>query len=279
MKPKAGHQAFTIIELLVVIGILAVLAGILFIGLNAVDFSGREKQTRVTMESLKSMFAEYRIKVGFPVCAGTYGSTTVVLKDYNQLPASVATGAADRLHTVSALLPDSSRAVPLTQCMLARIAALVVNQKALDALPARQKFAETVISPADASVLPAPTAWAANTVYDIGAVVYLVVGGENYICLSYHTSDSSLLPTGSKSPWLKVDQSKPILKDAWDNPIIFVPVGLGLSGSTSQGVLVGGTAASNAQTIIAPDGRPFWASAGPDGDFSKGDDNIYSFEQ
>ena len=31
--------------------------------------------------------------------------------------------------------------------------------------------------------------------------------------------------------------------------------------------------------IAAPNNRPFFASAGPDGDFSKGDDNIYSFEQ
>ena len=31
--------------------------------------------------------------------------------------------------------------------------------------------------------------------------------------------------------------------------------------------------------IRSPDNRPFFASAGPDGDFSKGDDNLYSFEQ
>jgi hypothetical protein len=31
--------------------------------------------------------------------------------------------------------------------------------------------------------------------------------------------------------------------------------------------------------IHSPDGRPFFASAGPDGDFSNGDDNLYSFEK
>ncbi len=37
---------------------------------------------------------------------------------------------------------------------------------------------------------------------------------------------------------------------------------------------------SGAQTtkIVSPDKRPFWASAGPDGNINNGDDNIYSFE-
>jgi hypothetical protein len=30
--------------------------------------------------------------------------------------------------------------------------------------------------------------------------------------------------------------------------------------------------------IRSSDGRPFWASAGPDGDFRTADDNMYSFE-
>jgi hypothetical protein len=29
---------------------------------------------------------------------------------------------------------------------------------------------------------------------------------------------------------------------------------------------------------VAVAGQPFFASAGPDGDFSRGDDNIYSFK-
>jgi hypothetical protein len=33
------------------------------------------------------------------------------------------------------------------------------------------------------------------------------------------------------------------------------------------------------QPKVVQPGRPFWASAGPDGDFAKGDDNIYSFEK
>ena len=37
-------------------------------------------------------------------------------------------------------------------------------------------------------------------------------------------------------------------------------------------------AANELRQIRSPDNRPFWASAGPDGDFRTGDDNMYSFE-
>src|SRR5205085_11015114 len=71
----------------------------------------------------------------------------------------------------------------------------------------------------------------------------------------------------------------PLILDAWNNPIIFVP------GSGLRVRLLNGKKsldpADNTQTYViqSPDKRPFFASAGPDGDFAKGDDNIYSFEQ
>jgi type II secretory pathway pseudopilin PulG len=74
---------------------------------------------------------------------------------------------------------------------------------------------------------------------------------------------SVLLPNATSSP------NPPILLDGWGNPIIFVP-SLGLTGVT-----VGGQAN---QPVLAPDNRPFFVSAGEDGDFSTGDDNVYSFE-
>ena len=59
------------------------------------------------------------------------------------------------------------------------------------------------------------------------------------------------------------------LADGWGNPILYVPTG-GLSGVTVNGHSV---------TITSPDNRPFFASAGPDGNFTTGDDNMYSFEK
>ena len=61
--------------------------------------------------------------------------------------------------------------------------------------------------------------------------------------------------------------------DAWNNPILLVP------GSGIYDVTVGGVVKPKTDPVRAPDNQPFWASAGPDGDFQKGDDNIYSFEE
>jgi hypothetical protein len=77
----------------------------------------------------------------------------------------------------------------------------------------------------------------------------------------------------------------PLLLDAWRNPIIFVP------GGGMQGVTVTGADGNPAlRTVVAPDRKGFWVSAGPDGHFTDtsgvalkdqkpyGDDNVYSFE-
>ncbi len=65
----------------------------------------------------------------------------------------------------------------------------------------------------------------------------------------------------------------PVLLDAWQNPIIFVPA-TGLTSVTVGGVSTTITTTGTAGSVV---NRPFFASAGPDGDFSKGDDNVYSF--
>lgn len=59
----------------------------------------------------------------------------------------------------------------------------------------------------------------------------------------------------------------PTINDGWGNRIEYIrPAGLN--------TVVNGTNV----TIRSPDGRPFFASAGPDGDMNKGDDNVYSFD-
>src|SRR5207248_3268658 len=96
-----------------------------------------------------------------------------------------------------------------------------------------------------------------------------------------------------------------VVLDGWRNPIVFVPA-TGLAGVKSKQadtfsatnysrgarVIQGGeywTAIDSTSSapappswfngIRSPDGRALWASAGPDGNFTTGDDNIYSFEQ
>lgn len=97
--------------------------------------------------------------------------------------------------------------------------------------------------------------------------------------------------------------------DSFGNPILFVPASglhLGTRYSASRSYAPGdrvftaagtarsyfecvaqttpGTSPANtsfwrpAQPVRSPDGKPFWASAGPDGDFDTPADNLYSFE-
>jgi type II secretory pathway pseudopilin PulG len=71
------------------------------------------------------------------------------------------------------------------------------------------------------------------------------------------------------------------MADAWGNPMVWVPSG-GLNGvrlKSSSDANGNVTYGSNGITIKSPDGRGFWASGGPDGDLSTGDDNVYSFQK
>jgi type II secretory pathway pseudopilin PulG len=69
--------------------------------------------------------------------------------------------------------------------------------------------------------------------------------------------------------------------DGWGKYVIFVPPG-GLTGVSLGATAASGGTITYAQTgitITSPDHRAFWASAGPDGNFANGDDNVYSFEK
>jgi prepilin-type N-terminal cleavage/methylation domain-containing protein len=122
---------------------------------------------------------------------------------------------------------------------------------------------------------------------------------------SSYTTD----PSTDSANWLVLGPNEtpdPILLDAWGNPILMAPAsGLinvwtnctksapalfpppqwgGATPTTQLQAWVnplpgGGTPPSYCQKpIVAPDNKPFFYSAGPDGDFTTGDDNIYSFD-
>jgi hypothetical protein len=69
--------------------------------------------------------------------------------------------------------------------------------------------------------------------------------------------------------WIQIDAqpAAPIVLDLWGNPIWFVPAGA-LSVISANG---------HPHVVHSPGNRPFFVSAGPDGDFRTGDDNVYSF--
>ena len=224
---KRTRRGFTLIEILVVIGIIGVLMAILFLGFGYVSKSSRDNVTHSMLQNLRGMLTEYTASGGdLDKLEDLYSSSTPPYSvDAPQLPggSSVAEGMPAR----------NTPAIKMTRVVMARLLAIPSNKKIVDSLPADQ-------------------VWRTST--------------------GLATQDVVLL-------------------DGFRNPIIYVPRG-GL-----RGVNLGKTGEQSyskpKQTILSPgartisgtgsnavrQGQPFFASAGADADFAKGDDNHYSFEQ
>jgi prepilin-type N-terminal cleavage/methylation domain-containing protein len=142
---------------------------------------------------------------------------------------------------------------------------------------------------------------------------------DNVTILGQLPPAAKVYPTGMTAPTATspVPLQAPVLLDGWNDPIIFVPAG-GLWGveagqyqadtynpatqyslgqqvvfqniyytwinttpGNSKPPLAGAAppAGSNWGGVCSPDLKPFWASAGPDGNFIYGYDNVYSFQQ
>jgi len=142
-----------------------------------------------------------------------------------------------------------------------------------------------------------------TSVYTLG--VHVSYQGRYYVCTAAATTfQTPPTPQTNTANWTdetSYPRGVPILLDGWSNPIIYVPAtGLHVKLLNGQGSYLPAdpstataTGGSQEYIIISPEGsvsgnggtnpvvtrpgRPFFASAGPDGDFTKGDDNIYSF--
>jgi type II secretory pathway pseudopilin PulG len=203
-----------LIEILVVMGIIAVLMAILFLGFGYVSKASRNNLTHSMLQNLRGMLTEYTAS----------GGTVVKLEDIYSPTFSVA--APDGSMAEGMALRNSASAVNQTRTIMARLLAVPSNKKVLDSLPA-------------------------DHVWRTGNDV--------------------------------------VLLDGFGNPIIYVPrrgltgVHLGFTGSGTPPY------SNPRQTILSPgakdlgnnvkESQPFFASSGADADFTKGDDNHYSYEQ
>ena len=259
------------LELLTVIAIMVVLIGFLIVGVRHMMGSAGASATKVTLKSLQGMMAELET-VGPLKVPGTWewsaGTVNITGSNPNNLDfwkvpyRTSANAVADPLPTANVAdgLPSryGSPAVINTQIVMARLLAVKNNSDAMAKLPARGQL--NLLAAAQKAKAGDPSQAAA---YDaaITAIQSHLASSDRY----------------------------PLLQDAWNNPIIFVPAsGLGAAGATvgANGVVPTGALQTSGQssgdaTIIktSPDGKGFFASAGPDGNFQTGDDNVYSFEQ
>jgi type II secretory pathway pseudopilin PulG len=312
-------RAFTVVELLVVIGAITILVGILFVSIGFVHRSMKERTTRAQLGNLKGMLTELDSANGLknqpPVWLWWNQGNSIVPAspapnnyDFWRFPyrePNTAAGTFTASYAPGIMSSDSSDgpgprngspAIVNTTIAMNMLAAHPANRSRLQNVSQSQTFVPTWTIGTTPSAIGAPT----TITYAPGAQVQF--GGHFYVGAKYIVGNNVQPQPQPKpdytAPWADVTgvgTNAPMLLDGWNNPIIFVPAsGLHvklLNGHpridpsfTDQEFIVlspegrvTGNLTSSPKIIQL--GRPFWASAGPDGDFAKGDDNLYSFDQ
>ena len=283
---RRARKAFTLIELMVVIAILAILISIVAYGISRVINHTKVAATRVTLQNLRSMVSEFEVTTkgltrqpghmywnnvdylskttSFDIWRDADPSDNLAANNVPEPDPALAPADVQKDTNGSLVMPNNepnqrykSDGIANTQLVMQLLRQAPANKSLLGQLPASQLM---------------------ERVPD-------TIGDDNDPKLSF----------------IQQRPDPPLVLDAWGNPILFVPAG-GLCGvddvNSAQSMWVGGPpdpghtkgskqvkkipAANNSDEtgpIKSPDNRPFWASAGPDGNFCTADDNIYSFEQ
>lgn len=257
------RPGFTLIELLVVMGIITVLVGLAVLAYMHLQKAPAEGLTRTRLQMCANILSEYDPEGNLLGIEGAGGwapasgqQQSVYFKAANATatascasPGDVTFGSGSRANLVTPATPVPT-GVSLVLCPSGTSSNYVYPNAVQATAAIFQLFSRIPDVKSQLAQLPGNALLQANT------------GG------------------GTGGPWLDAsNRPLPVILDGWKNPIIYVPTG-GLAN-----VYVGGpqntTGATTGiwgtpKTVTSVDGRPFWASAGADGNFSTGDDNVYS---
>ena len=251
--PQPRRRGFTMIEILIVIGILAVLASIVLVGMRHITGKSKEQQTRMSMQNLRNMLAEYNARTRMKAPREWYAwdqAQGLQLVKTDQAPFNS---------------PDPT---VNPACDFWRVPYRAPLQP-----PPPNGNGVALPVPAPASVEDQQPDRIGRAVQNTAlASLVLVTIPQNRTGLQSF-KDKLMQLAVDDTTTLADEREARVPLDAWGNPILLIP-GSGLINVTVGGQLMGPT-----NPVKAQDNQPFWASAGPDGDFQKGDDNIYSFEE
>lgn len=264
-------QGFTLVEMLIVIGVLAVLIGIAVFGFRVLERGSRQKQTKAALANAASLFAEYEKETALHKQPNDFWKPDVVTKlttgfDFWKDADPDATGVQQLQAPTGSMDVDDNIGPDFYREKSQAIRNTAVLMRQIETLPAAQRILSQL--PSDATMN-----------------VYEDVPGHSILIGR-------------------------VLLDGWNNPIIFVPA-MGLGGVrigdptdlrdrglnpyvVRSNKIYPATDASLITNVTPPNARPFFASAGPDGvfgglmgpdgrfgtddDIFGGNDNEYSFE-
>jgi prepilin-type N-terminal cleavage/methylation domain-containing protein len=287
------RRGFSLIELVVVVALITLLGTLLVMAISHMQVNAKRQQTRLTLQNLQAMFAEYDANRRVQFGAGNLNPNLIP-----GLSASLCLQSPGNVTTDSTTGDRTGNAVQYTRYLMAQMMQSTNTAAAIGKLPS-----SALMTFAGATQTASRGPWVSGTipgysVYDSVSYTYLdpVSGAEltSVFVRSYLYTDPTgatvgVLPDGAtQSPpnyyyWMPTfnsvaaAQAIPVVLDAWGNPIVFVMGGvLGEPSGSASGLL---NAGGNVVQVSSPDYHPFFASAGPDGDFSKGDDNLYSFDK
>ena len=237
--PKRARRGFTLIEILVVIGIILILLGMVVLGFRHIDAVASKRDTIAELHVCRDLLTEYeKLNGNANIVSVVYPPTGAVPRSVLLTDVQVGgvSDMSDRSNNMGARY--NSKAVNNTRLVMVDFLMRVPrNRTMVSSLPTKR-------------ILESPP----NT-----------------------------------TPY-RIEQT--IVLDGWGNPIIFVPpAGLvvnihdqSTNKDNSYCVRTTGTFpfkdqnSYNTQHPLSRADRPFFAAAGQDGDFTKGEDNIYSFQ-
>lgn len=264
-------RAFTLVELLVVTGIIVVLAGLLAAAIRHLHRVAAAKETLAELHVCRGLLQEYEGRNGLAGIEAYSTTNPLQLQDPNAPAPGVFPVFVDPWSTFDAVnAPNYTRG----------------DQSAIGTYWPSYEITDVV--PGAGITVDATGAgrYSCNAVQCTSDVMYLLmrVPANRTTIQSIPPKQLFVAQAGQAAP--TIDQG-PILLDGWGNPIIFVPRG-GLhvtmpdpnTGATLTYVVrsTGIIPFTGTEPLLTGNERPFWASAGEDGDFTNGADNLYSFQ-
>ncbi len=266
-RPSGRARGFTLLEVLIVVGILAILASIITIAISSVMASSKGRATRVALENCMALQTEYEnatklpgsLKATYSVSSGGHVIATIIaMEKLRQIPKNK-----DMLDRMSAgsLKPVDTTLVALWNAVpnygIGEIVQNPAGSGTLYRANSQPNNAKTPGTDPEWSVVALPV----NTLADAWGNPIYCAGSALRLDQTYNASQT--YRTG-----MVVNDGTLAYKCVQN------AAGIALS-NASYWLQVSSTPSFSR---TGKDNRIFWVSGGPDGDLLTDDDNLYSFE-